>query len=120
MNSSRPFLYPNPCQFGVLGPGKEIHCPLDFGSYGSLEFVEQFVRMMAYRNDGSAISEFGDDIAEGFVRAAQKWGRLEGDEGDLKTGLLHCPAGGWWIIVTLGLNSNGVMVPSWEIETERA
>jgi aldehyde:ferredoxin oxidoreductase len=77
---------------GVLGPGNKIDCPLDFDEYGSLEFVEQFVRMIAYRNDGKGKPHpFGHDLAEGFVRAAKKWGRLDGDSGDLKTGLLQFP-----------------------------
>ena len=30
--------------------------------------------MMAYRNDGQGNpSQFGDDLAEGFIRAAKKW-----------------------------------------------
>lgn len=79
-------------KLGVLGPGKQIDCPLDFNKYGTLEFVEQFVKMIAYRNDGSGNkSQFGNDMAEGFVRAAKKWGRLEGESGDLKTGLLRFP-----------------------------
>jgi aldehyde:ferredoxin oxidoreductase len=74
---------------GVIGKGMEIDCPLNFDDYGSLEFVEQFVKMIAYRNDGLGNeSAFGDDIAEGFFRAAKKWGRLEGADGDLKTGML--------------------------------
>ena len=74
---------------GALGPGAEIDCPLNFAENGSLEFVEQFVKMIGYRNDGLGNAcEFGEDIAEGFFRAAKKWGRLEGDAGDLKTGLL--------------------------------
>jgi aldehyde:ferredoxin oxidoreductase len=74
---------------GILGPGKDIDCPLNFEEYGSLEFAEQLVKMIAFRNDGQGNTcEFGDDIAEGFYRAAKKWGRLEGDTGDLKTGLL--------------------------------
>jgi aldehyde:ferredoxin oxidoreductase len=68
----------------VLGPGKKIPCTLDFDDYGSLEFVDQFLKSIAFRQ-----GEFGNDIAEGFVRAADKWGRLEGDDGDLKTGLLE-------------------------------
>ena len=76
----------------VLGPGKKIDCPLNFNDLGSLEFVEQFVKMIAYRNDGRGNRHpFGEDVADGFVRAAQKWGRLEGDSGDLKTGLLPFP-----------------------------
>jgi aldehyde:ferredoxin oxidoreductase len=48
--------------------------------------------MIAYRNDGLGNkNQFGDDIAEGFVRAAKKWGRLEGNNGDMKTGVLAFP-----------------------------
>ena len=77
---------------GDLGPGKAIDCPLDFEDYGSLAFVEQYVKAIAYRNDGLGNPHaFGDAIAEGFVRAADKWGRLDGDSGDLKTGRLSFP-----------------------------
>ena len=77
---------------GILGPGKEIDCPLSFGNYGKLEFAEQLVKMIAYRNDGLGNKHpFGDDLAEGFVRAAEKWGRLDGENGDLKTGRLRFP-----------------------------
>ena len=72
-----------------LGPGRKIDCPLNFKDYGKLEFVEQFVKMVAYRNDGLGNKhQFGDDIAEGTVRAAKRWGRL--DE-DLSSGLLPFP-----------------------------
>jgi aldehyde:ferredoxin oxidoreductase len=71
-------------KMGVLGKNKEIHCDLDFDDFGSFEFVDQFLRMLAYREN-----DFGNDIAEGFMRAAQRWGRLEGNDGDLKTGLLQ-------------------------------
>jgi aldehyde:ferredoxin oxidoreductase len=78
---------------GVLGPGKKIDFPNSFSNYGSYEFIAQFVKMIAYRNDGLGNnSQAGDDLAEGFVRAAQKWGRLEGD---LKTGLLDFPYWGF-------------------------
>ena len=64
-------------------------CPLDFDDYGSLEFVEQFVKMIAYGNDGRGNkSQFGSDVAGGFVRASEKWGRREQD---LKSGLLMFP-----------------------------
>ncbi len=77
---------------GILGPGKEIDCPLRFDNYRSLEFVTQYLKMIAYRDDGLGNAcKFGNDIAEGVVRAAQKWGRLEGDQGDLKTGELPFP-----------------------------
>jgi aldehyde:ferredoxin oxidoreductase len=76
-------------KIGALGPGKTIDCPLNFDDYGSLEFVEQLVKMIAFRNDGLGNEcEFGDTLAEGFFRAAMKWGRLEGNWGDSKTGIL--------------------------------
>jgi aldehyde:ferredoxin oxidoreductase len=82
-------------RLSVLGPGKEIDCPLNFDDYGNLEFAEQLVKMIAYRNDGRGNKhQFGDDLAEGFVRAAEKWGRLAGDNGDLKTGRLMFPIWG--------------------------
>jgi aldehyde:ferredoxin oxidoreductase len=80
---------------GVLGPGKEIDCPLNFNNYGKLEFAEQLVKAISYRNDGLGNKHpFGDDLAEGFVRAAGKWGRLKGENGDLKTGRLMFPLWG--------------------------
>jgi aldehyde:ferredoxin oxidoreductase len=76
-------------QYHVLNSGNIPDCPLDFGDYGSLDFVEQFVKMISYRNDGRGKkSQFGEDIAGGFVRAAEKWGRIEED---LKTGSLMFP-----------------------------
>jgi len=81
---------------GVLGPGEEIDFPLSFKNYGSYEFIEQFVKMLAYRNDGRGhTSQAGYDLGEGFVRAAERWGRLEGEKGDLKTGLLNFPYWGF-------------------------
>ncbi len=78
---------------GVVGPGKTIDCPLDFDDYGSLEFVEQYLNLIAYRSDGlGSDHEFGNTLAEGVVRAAAKWGRL--DE-DLGTGNLPYPYWGY-------------------------
>lgn len=63
----------------ALGSDTGPECPLDFDEYGELSFVEQLVKMMAYRNDGKGNpSQFGDDLAEGFIRAAKKWRRHEG------------------------------------------
>ncbi len=79
---------------GILGPGKEIDCPLNFDDIGSLEFMDQFLKMVAYRNDGLGNeNECGNIIAEGAVRAAEKWGRLEED---LKTGKLAYPYWGFF------------------------
>lgn len=78
---------------GVLGPGKDIDCPLNFDDFGSLEFMDQLLNMIAYRNDGNGgPSAFGDDIAEGIVRAAARWGTLEED---LATGELEYPYWGY-------------------------
>ncbi|MBL7176975.1 MAG: aldehyde:ferredoxin oxidoreductase [Desulfobacteraceae bacterium] len=76
-------------QYGQLKSEGIPKCPLDFSTYGSEEFVEQFIKMVAYGDDGKGNkSEFGKDIAGGIVRAAKKWGRLEQD---LKSGLLWFP-----------------------------
>lgn len=74
---------------GLLGTGGVPECPLDFDEYGSQEFVEQFVRMVAFGDDGrGGESQFGQDISAGFVRAAEKWGRREED---LASGILLFP-----------------------------
>ena len=64
---------------GVLGPGKPIDCDLPFDKWGTLEFKEAFMRIIA-RREG-----IGNDLAEGLPRAANKWGRLKEDIG---TGIL--------------------------------
>jgi aldehyde:ferredoxin oxidoreductase len=85
-------------QEGLLDTGEVPACPLDFGQYGSQEFVEQFVRMVAYGDDGKGNeSQFGQDISGGFVRAAEKWGRVEED---LASGILAFPY--WGIPVHTG------------------
>jgi aldehyde:ferredoxin oxidoreductase len=74
---------------GQLWTGNIPDCPLDFEEYGGQEFVEQFVTMLAYGNDGKGHeSEFGRDVSGGFVRAAEKWGRRKQD---LASGLLPFP-----------------------------
>jgi aldehyde:ferredoxin oxidoreductase len=76
-------------QTGQLGTGEIPDCPLDFSAYGSQEFVEQLVKMVAYGNDGEGNeSQFGEDISGGFVRAAERWGRREED---LASGILPFP-----------------------------
>ncbi len=62
---------------GVLGSGREIRTDLPFDEIGEARFVEEYLHRIAHR------IEIGDDLAEGFQRAAEKWGRLE----DLKTGI---------------------------------
>ena len=76
-------------QFGMLSMPGIPECPLDFDKIGSLEFVERFVKMVSYGDDGLGNpSEFGKDISGGFVYAAEKWGRREKD---LNNGLLMFP-----------------------------
>jgi len=69
-------------EMGALGPGKQIECDLPFDQVGEAEFAEKFVGLIS-RRDG-----IGDDFAEGFARAAKKWGRLKED---LRTGMLQYP-----------------------------
>ncbi|MDP6636783.1 MAG: aldehyde ferredoxin oxidoreductase N-terminal domain-containing protein [Phycisphaerae bacterium] len=62
----------------ALGADTGPECPLNFDDYGELSFARQLVKMIAYRNDGKGNpSQFGDDLGEGFIRAAKKWGRHE-------------------------------------------
>jgi aldehyde:ferredoxin oxidoreductase len=78
---------------GLIGPGMAIDCPINFANFGTYEFVEQFLKMLAYGNDGLGnASQFGQDVAQGALRAAAKWGRL--DE-DLASGLLNFPYWGY-------------------------
>lgn len=72
-------------KMGVLGKGKAIDTDLPFDKYGSLEFIQAYTKAIAMREG------IGDDLAEGFPRAAEKWGRLE----DLATGLLDHPNWGF-------------------------
>jgi aldehyde:ferredoxin oxidoreductase len=67
-------------KMGVLGQGKEIDCDLPFDKLGEGEFIERLIEMITYRQG------IGDDMAEGFFRAAERWGRLEED---MQTGLLN-------------------------------
>jgi len=69
-------------RMGVLGHDKRLKCDLDFKKLGETEFADNFLSMIAHRKG------IGDDFAEGFFRAAKRWGRLEED---LKTGLLLYP-----------------------------
>jgi len=76
-------------QSGRLKTANIPDCPLDFHKYGSQEFVEQFVRMLAYGNDGNGHeSQFGRDISSGFVRTAEKWRQRKED---LASGILAFP-----------------------------
>ena len=69
-------------KMGVLGKGKEIDCDLPFEDLGETSFAEKFLTMISQRQG------IGDDFAEGFFRAAERWGRLEEDS---KSGVLRYP-----------------------------
>lgn len=56
---------------GLLGPGKQIDSSIDFSQAGSVEWVEEFIRLIVEREG------IGNDLADGIVRAAAKWGVLE-------------------------------------------
>lgn len=72
-------------KMGILGPGKQINSNLPFDQFGTLGFLEALTKAISFRED------IGADLAEGWVRAAEKWGRL----GDLDTGLLAFPSWGY-------------------------
>jgi aldehyde:ferredoxin oxidoreductase len=69
-------------KMGILGRGKKLECNLDFRKLGETEFADEYLKAIAYRKG------IGDDFAEGFFRAAKRWGKLEED---LKTGILNHP-----------------------------
>ena len=76
-------------QTGRLKTAKITDCPLDFSKYGSKEFIEKFVKMLAYGNDGKGNEiQIVRDISDGFVMAAEKWGRRKED---LDSGILAFP-----------------------------
>ena len=73
-------------EIGELGPGKKIESyPLPMDQWGTLKFREIFCDAIARRVG------IGADLADGFLEAAHKWGRLEKD---LNAGTLRVPAWG--------------------------
>ena len=88
-------------QRGILGKGAKFESDLDFSQVGTKEFAIELLRKIAYREG------IGDDLAEGIVRAAAKWGVLEQD---LMSGLLpeiywlgevHWGVQVWWAYSSL-------------------
>ncbi|MHB0975798.1 MAG: aldehyde ferredoxin oxidoreductase N-terminal domain-containing protein [Candidatus Aquicultorales bacterium] len=72
-------------KMGELGPGKRIPSDLPLDKYGTFEWAEALCDAIANQTD------IGKDLANGMVRAAEAWGRLD----DLKTGLLAYPQWGY-------------------------
>lgn len=66
-------------QLGIAGPGMEIDTDLPFHLLGELEFVQELIGKIVNREG------IGADLAKGFARAAESWGRLEQD---LASGIL--------------------------------
>ncbi|HEY5548331.1 MAG TPA: aldehyde ferredoxin oxidoreductase N-terminal domain-containing protein [Coriobacteriia bacterium] len=73
-------------KMGVLGAGKEIDTDLDMSRVGEADFAVDLITKIAYRQG------IGEDLAHGFVRAAEKWGRLEKD---FAAGILDFPYWGY-------------------------
>jgi aldehyde:ferredoxin oxidoreductase len=65
---------------GVLGKGKEIDCNLPFEQLGTLGYSEALMRTIALRE-----GEFGNNLAEGAARFAEKIGRKD----DINKGVLR-------------------------------
>ncbi|MFC2165661.1 aldehyde ferredoxin oxidoreductase N-terminal domain-containing protein [Acidobacteriota bacterium] len=82
-------------KMGVVGPGKDIDCELPFEKMGETEFIDKFLRLIAYREG------IGDIYAEGSYRAAHTLGRLEKD---LETGILAYP---YWGLPEHGYDPRG-------------
>ncbi len=73
-------------EIGELGPGKRIDsAPLPMDQWGELSFRRALLDAVSRRVG------IGDALAEGCLRAAEKWGRLNQD---LESGALRFPAWG--------------------------
>ncbi len=73
-------------EIGELGPGRKIDSyPLPMDQWDTLKFREIFCDAIARRVG------IGKDLAEGFLEAVKKWGRLEED---MNAGTLRVPAWG--------------------------
>ena len=98
-------------RLGELGPGKRIDsAPLPMDQWGSLNFRLTFLDAVSKRIG------IGDALAEGCMRAAQRWGTLERD---YENGALRFPAWGatgHWTLPTAEWAFNymlGAGDPSW-------
>jgi aldehyde:ferredoxin oxidoreductase len=67
-------------QRGLLGKGKKIESDLPMDRYGTMGFLDLFMRQISDREG------IGADLAEGLARAAIRWGTY--DE-DMKSGALN-------------------------------
>ena len=58
---------------GLLGRGKRIECDLPHEQYGTMGFLDMFMRQISTRQG------IGADLSEGLARAAKKWGTYDED-----------------------------------------
>ena len=58
---------------GILGKGKRIECDLPLDQYGTMGFLDMFMRQISTR------SGIGADLSEGLARAAKKWNTYDED-----------------------------------------
>ncbi len=69
---------------GLLGKGKQIECDLPMDKFGTMGFLDMFMRQICLREG------IGKDLTEGLARAAKKW---ETYDRDLASGALNL---GYW------------------------
>ena len=55
----------------VIGSGGKVPSSLPWEKYGTLEFAEKLIHALSHRED------IGKDLADGWVQAAEEWGRTE-------------------------------------------
>jgi aldehyde:ferredoxin oxidoreductase len=58
---------------GLLGKGKQIECDLPMEQYGTMGFLDMFMRQISARQG------IGDALSEGLARAAKKWNTYDED-----------------------------------------
>lgn len=75
LSNGLPYLE-NLYEKGILGPDGEIEADLPWDLLGESKFVDVLVEKIVNREG------IGEDLAEGFPRAAERWGRFEQDTAD--------------------------------------
>ena len=68
---------------GLLGKGKQIECDLPMDQFGTMGFLDMFMRQISTRKG------IGKDLAEGLARAAKKWGTYDQDLSSGALGLAY-------------------------------
>lgn len=68
---------------GLLGKGKKIECDLPMDKYGTMGFLDMFMRQISTRQG------IGADLTEGLARAAKKWGTYDEDLASGKLNLAY-------------------------------